>query len=1068
MLLTANLLCFSAQLFMIMDNQNNRINPFVNNEGFSVENNLVDILGSNDDNEEDQVISQVKLSTYLDTHELSNKLNAAKSKLSILSLNAQSIMAKFDEFQIAIDQINSTGQEISIICIQESWLSSECNVQLFELPSYQLVSKGKYCSNHGGLLIYVHNDFLWEPLDIRENTTGWENIFIKIRHKSLGSKPYIIGNIYRLPKELLPEFHTFMDEFAETLETLQVNRNAIYLCGDFNIDLLKINTKIHYNTFYNNLIAAGYLPRISLPTRVTNHSATLLDNIFSTEFGDNDSGVIVNNISDHQMIYTYSTLQERAASTSHKKHIEIETNNRQALELFITKLRYCNIVDKLNVDENADPNSNFECFMKHFMKLKQQCLPKKKVRFNKKKHKVNAWLTPGILKSINSKNLLYKKLMQTPVDSPNYPDLLLNFKSYKNIIRRTIMHAKRTYYKNVFNTYSTNLKKTWQTINESLNRMKKKQDFPQQFKLANGNLISDPKQIADAFNDFFVNIGDTGPLNANPIADFEQYMPAKPNCNLKFHSVTVDNVSRIIDSLKPKTSSGVDSISNKLIKYVKDVILEPLTVIINQMLNLGIFPDLLKISKVIPIYKKNDNTIFSNYRPISLLPSISKVFEKIILDQITTYLDSNNLIHKHQYGFRKNHSTEYAALHIVNYLNYEMDRNRTPTNVYLDLSKAFDTLSHYILLRKLKHYGVCDSALNLMKSYLENRKQFVQFDECISEMKAIHKGVPQGSILGPLLFLIYINDIPKSSKLFNFLMYADDTTLYCCLEDIDSINKEQVLNSELKSVHLWLSANKLTLNVNKSKFMLFSKHKNTQLPELNLQINNSNIQSTSEFNFLGLHINTKLNWDTHVNVIGNKISRVIGTIKQLQLIFPKEILLSIYNALILPHINYCLLSWGSGSAAKNIFLKQKRAIRAISCAGYNAHTEPLFKIYKLLKIDDIYNSRLLVLFYNLVHNKVPQYLSSFLPNTSLATIRYPIRNPRLQPPPHSHAFISQTCKYNLPVLLNSINNQSDELTVIVRNVVNTSLSGFKKTIKSYLLSKYSYGCSIPNCYICQI
>ena len=186
--------------------------------------------------------------------------------------------------------------------------------------------------------------------------------------------------------------------------------------------------------------------------------------------------------------------------------------------------------------------------------------------------------------------------MQTPADSPNYPDLLLNFKSFKNIIRRTIMHAKRTYYKNVFNTYSTNLEKTWQTINESLNRRKKKQDFPQQFKLAHGNLISDPKQIADAFNDFFVNIGDTGPLNANLIADFEQYMPAKPNCNLKFQPVTVDNVSR--------TSSGVDSISNKLIKYVKYVILEPLTVIINQMLNVGIFPDSLKISKVILIYKK--------------------------------------------------------------------------------------------------------------------------------------------------------------------------------------------------------------------------------------------------------------------------------------------------------------------------------------------------------------------------------------------------------------------------------------------------------------------------------
>ena len=163
-------------------------------------------------------------------------------------------------------------------------------------------------------------------------------------------------------------------------------------------------------------------------------------------------------------------------------------------------------MEKLNVDDNADPNSNFECFMKQFMELKQQCLPKKMVRFNKKKHKVNAGLTLGILKSINSKNLFYKKLVQTPAESPNYPDLLLNFKSYKNLIRRTIMHAKRTYYKNVFNTYSTNLKKTWQSINESLNRRKKKQDFPQQFKLATGNLISDPKQIADALMIFSLTL----------------------------------------------------------------------------------------------------------------------------------------------------------------------------------------------------------------------------------------------------------------------------------------------------------------------------------------------------------------------------------------------------------------------------------------------------------------------------------------------------------------------------------------------------------------------------------
>ena len=377
------------------------------------------------------------------------------------------------------------------------------------------------------------------------------------------------------------------------------------------------------------------------------------------------------------------------------------------------------------------------------------------------------------------------------------------------------MHAKRGYYRNVFHKYSSNLKKTWQIINESLNRRKGKRDFPQEFQLANGTLISEPKQIANAFDDFFISVGDTGQINT--AVDFNQYMPAKPNCNLTFQPITVDITSRIIDSLKPKTSTGVDCISNKLLKFVKNAISEPLTIIINQMLNTGVFPDLLKISKVIPIYKKEDDTMFSNYRPISLLPSISKIFEKVILEQLATYLDRNNLIHKHQYGFRKNHSTEYTSLHIVDYLNYELDKNRTPTNIYLDLSKAFDSLYHDILLNKLQHYGLCDVAQDLLKSYLTNRKQFVQFNEHSSDMKYTHNGVPQGSILGPLLFLIYINDLPNSSNLFNFLMYADDTTLYCCLEDRASEDKAHTLNIELERVHSWLNANRLTLNVNKTK-----------------------------------------------------------------------------------------------------------------------------------------------------------------------------------------------------------------------------------------------------------
>ena len=236
MLLIVYMLCFIAHV-MIMDNQDNHVNTFINNQNFTESNNLTYLLGNDDTTEE---IVQVKLSPYLDIQEFCEKLHNVKSDLSIVSLNVQSINAKFDEFRIAFNEINKK-HHVSIICIQESWLSSECCTKMFELPDYQLISKGKYCSNHGGLLMYVHNDYYWEPITIKEGTTGWENLFIKIRNKSPGSKTNIIGNIYRVPKELLSDFHTFQEEFDEALELLRTNRSPIYLCGDFNIDLLKIN-----------------------------------------------------------------------------------------------------------------------------------------------------------------------------------------------------------------------------------------------------------------------------------------------------------------------------------------------------------------------------------------------------------------------------------------------------------------------------------------------------------------------------------------------------------------------------------------------------------------------------------------------------------------------------------------------------------------------------------------------------------------------------------------------------------------------------------------------------------
>ncbi len=288
------------------------------------------------------------------------------------------------------------------------------------------------------------------------------------------------------------------------------------------------------------------------------------------------------------------------------------------------------------------------------------------------------------------------------------------------------------------------------------------------------------------------------------------------------------------------------------------------------MINTGIFPDMLKIAKIIPIYKKDDETQLTNYRPISLLPTISKIFEKVIFKQLYKFFKNNNLFYNSQYGFREGHSTEFAAIELVDKITVEMDNMNSPINIFLDLSKAFDMLNHEILISKLEYYGLHGLSIELVKSYLSNRKQYVEIEESDSDMLSLTIGVPQGSILGPLLFIIYINDIAHASKLFDFIIYADDTTLSTTIEmvfrnTIDQTTSD-VLNKELSMINDWLKVNKLSLNVKKSKYMIFhTQKKNVQ--SLTLKIDNVVIERVAEFNFLGLTLDEHLTWKCHINKI---------------------------------------------------------------------------------------------------------------------------------------------------------------------------------------------------------
>ena len=304
--------------------------------------------------------------------------------------------------------------------------------------------------------------------------------------------------------------------------------------------------------------------------------------------------------------------------------------------------------------------------------------------------------------------------------------------------------------------------------------------------------------------------------------------------------------------------------------------------------------------------------------------------------QLYAFLNENNLITEQQYGFRSNHSTELAALKLTDTIMYELDNSHIPCAIFLDLSKAFDTLNYKILLRKLKYYGLGNIAYNLIENYLTNRQQFVKLGNVKSKLIPMLIGVPQGLILGPLLFSIYINDLPKSCPKLNCIMYADDTTLYSSLENFDSNNIEREINYELEKVNLWLKANKLSLNVKKTKCMFF--HKRKTLPHINLSLNDVIIENVPKFNYLGIIIDEHLSWNSHIEMIGLKVSKAIGIINHLKSIYPQCVLFTLYNSLIISHMLYGILLWGKSDNVDKIAKLQKRTIRTISFSRPIAHT----------------------------------------------------------------------------------------------------------------------------------
>ena len=394
-----------------------------------------------------------------------------------------------------------------------------------------------------------------------------------------------------------------------------------------------------------------------------------------------------------------------------------------------------------------------------------------------------------------------------------------------------------------------------------------------------GNIIDDDKELASNFNHFFVNVGlsTENAIPKVPNISPSKFLKNRNQINFVIAYISNEEILDIINSLENK-STGPFSIPVKLLSLISDLIIIPLAFIINMSIQSGVYPELLKVVKVIPIHKGGSTQDINNYRHISLLSVFDKIIEKVMHKWLYSFLENNDILFHNQFGFRRNNSTVFALIQITEKIKSSIDNGKIGCGIFIDLRKAFDTVNHNILLTKLEHYGIRDNMLSWFQSYLSNRKQYVSINGEQSESHEINCGVPQQSAIGPLLFLIYINDLPNISDVLKFYLFADDTNIY-----YESNSLQKTINKELNKLYLWLNVNRLSLNIDKTNFIIFHPFNKPMKKRITIKINKKAIKEKDSIKYLGVLIDSTLSWKQQILNLSKNISHAIGIIYKLDL-----------------------------------------------------------------------------------------------------------------------------------------------------------------------------------------
>ncbi len=978
--------------------------------------------------------------SYVTETEFNNRLQCICNfvELSVLHLNVRSLNRNHRALCQFLEMLSV---KFDVLILSEVWctcIDSYCNL----FPGYSFYYNLPNDSNVGGIGLYIKNTFTHrELLDYKikgSDSNRVENTWFEI---SKYKTKYIVGGIYRHPNNNINEFTKEMDLVLGKLANQAL---PCIIGGDMNIDLTKCGSHSPTTEYVDNLLVNNFMPATIMPTRITPWSATLIDHLYYREGFKTSantyikSGNIIEDISDHLPNYLLLISRKKQGNNSRPMtRIFSEKNvlnfRKQLLE-----------TDWSQLYDIADANECYNCFISKYLGSFNRCFKLTKV--SRKRSKDAAWITKGLKTSSRIKNQLYKQWVKN-----RNPDDEQKYKEYRKVFRQLAHTAEVTYYKELFDWKTNTSKQMWANLNMICSLTKSKSS-----KCNISKLIVDNKEVTTApeictkLNNYFASVGEklVQELDkAQPLVDeneFIKYCHAPVKNSLFCRPVDFNELKLLIAKLKNSKSPGPDDIGSKSIKMSFDIIGVHLSHVFNLSIATGCVPEKLKMAKVIPLFKKGATYLPGNYRPISLLNMFDKLLEKIMYNRLYNHLQSNNILYEFQFGFRKNYSTTLALIEVIDNIYKNLDDGKLGVGIYLDLQKAFDTVNHRILLWKLYNYGVRGVVHDWFRSYLNNRRQFTCMSDVQSSLADITCGVPQGSVLGPLLFLVYINDIGNAVAYQKVKLFADDTNLFVFGDNASTVETDT--NACLSALSNWFLCNKLSLNLSKTCYMIFS---NKPCVDLNLSLNGQIIERVHYFKYLGVTIDDQLKWSVHIDNIYSKLIKFTSIFYRLRDKLPDVFLKDVYYAFVYTHILYGIELYANttnNNLTKLITLHNK-LLRILQNKPRTTRVPQLYANYNILPIPELHKHQLILFVYNYF------YHSHSLPSVFLSSNYFSlnnhvhVHNTRMSTNAHIYGvktvYGKRNTKYKAAVLWNELPENLQSVPVILQ---------FKKSLKAYLLS----------------